>query len=172
MYVNGLESVGDSAELDLAENFFWTIRPHPYNRIYSQFSNCDRADCVSSRWSTSATQVHHHITVSTIGSGDHKTIRLQRCANPRNKNLTTCNNGEYAEIKVGPWYPVWNRDKAGVRYGMYWLVSDIWQTDGTSFQLTVDNVRFYKEDGSEWKMALNGEPPDFGVGRGQSEVLA
>jgi len=170
LYVQG--NAGKSAELDLMENFDYPKEPADVNRVRSCFSTCEGYPCSPSRWEVSATRVNHHITVQvTREDGDH-VIRIHRCTNPRGKNLTTCKNGQTATIRNLQNFPIWQKDVAKERYAKYWLVSDIWWTSDTNFMLRVDNVKFFNDDNTEWKMALNGDPPEFqSIRRRRSSVV-
>merc|ERR1739845_283158 len=121
-------------------------------------------------WGGVATKVNHHITIkATQDPTDGRVIRVHRCPNPQGQNLTTCDAGTYSEIRVqkkGPpnvlptdWFRIWNKDVAKEHYANYWLVADMWWTSNTDFQLSVDNMKFYKDNGEEWIMPLDGPPP-------------
>lgn len=84
--------------------------------------------------------------------------------------MKTCpHSSSFSEIKVqkppppgvqkDKWFKIWNKDVAGEHYAHYWLVADMWWTSGDDFQLSVDNIRFFKDHGDEWKMDLKGPPP-------------
>merc|ERR1712151_433647 len=57
------------------------------------------------------------------------------------------------------WFPVWDKQSAKDKYGKYWLVADIWYTSETDFKLSLDNIKFHYNNGSEWTMPLGGPPP-------------
>lgn len=165
-----------AAEIDIIENYDQAGRGHDVNDVKSNFAQCGldsytKPYCQASGWGNVATAVNHHITVeSTEDPTDGRVIKVHRCPN-RGSNLTTCENNEFAEIKVAKpapagtaaeWFRVWNKDDAKERYAKYWLVIDMWWTSNTDFQLTADNVKFFKKDGTEWEMPLDvGNPPHF-----------
>lgn len=92
-------------------------------------------------------------------------IEIHRCPNS-GAPLKTCQSKDFASIKVTKqtsptiphWFPIWNKTEAGEKYGMYWLVTDIWWTSNSDFKLQVSNLRFFKDDGSEWKLPMYDVP--------------
>lgn len=169
-----------AAEIDIIENYDWLHRGEDVNSVKTAFAQCgiggDHAYtdpfCKPSDWGHVATALNHHITVkATQDPVNGRVIRVYRCPLKADENLTTCpSDSPYAEILAtkmpqpsrvvrADWFPVWNKDEAGDQYGMYWLVADIWWTSGTDFKLSVENVQFFYDNGTEWKMPLDGPPP-------------
>lgn len=169
-----------AAEIDLVENYDNGRLGQDVNKVATNFAQCGmngpyaytRPYCHRSEWGAVATTLNHHLTVKAFEDDvDGRVIRVYRCPLPLAGSLTSCPEGSpYSEIRVTKmpqpwgvaredWFPVWNKDIAGDHYGKYWLVADMWWTSGTDFKLSVKNVRFFLDNGTEWKMPLSGPPP-------------
>jgi hypothetical protein len=172
-----------AAEIDIIENYDQNGRGHDVNDVRSNFAQCGIGGsfsytddfCKPSSWGHVATEVQHHISVkATEDPTDGRVIRVHRCKNPDDKNLTTCDSSDFSEIRVEKsiagttiekedWFRVWNKELAGERYGKYFLVIDMWWTSDTDFKLSADNVKFFFDDGKEWVMDMTvGNPPIAG----------
>jgi len=164
-----------AAEIDILENYDQQHRGSDVSSLNSNFAQCGDVSytigwCKPSGWGIPANAVNHHVTVTATEEGaDGRVIRVHRCPNPAGSPLQTCTSGPFSEIKVTKapppgvqkekWFKVWNKEIAGQHYGHYWFVTDLWWTSNTDFQLSVDNLKFFNNDGSEWKMPLDGAPP-------------
>lgn len=164
-----------AAEIDLVENYDWKRRGSDMNSLQSAFAQCGIVGyttpwCKASYWGQDATRLNHHITVKVETSTEGRVVRVYRCSNSADSKMSTCPHGSYyAEIKVDKpppagvpkdkWFPIWNKEVAGKYYANYWLVADMWLTSNTDFKMKVDNVKFFHNEGTEWKMELNGLAP-------------
>jgi len=161
-----------AAEIDLVENYDQNLRGQDVNNVNTNFAQCGippytQPYCRSSSWGPVATQLKHHVTLkATVDKVDGRIINVYRCP----EGLSTCpDSSPNAQIKVqkaappgtqDKWFPVWNKEVAKEHYGKYWLVADMWWTSATDFKLSVDNVKFFFDNDTEWKMDLStGNPP-------------
>jgi len=171
-----------AAEIDLIENYDYRRRHLDMNNVQTAFAQCGVLPytlpyCQSNYWGPVATTVNHHITLQvTNSSSDGRVIRVYHCPNSGSERAKTCGvsgSWPFAEIKVekappanvprDKWFPIWNKAVAKEHYAKYWLVADMWWTSNNDFKLTADNVKFFKNDGTEWKMDLHGPPPTVDV---------
>mmetsp|Transcript_118822 Transcript_118822/g.236720 ORF Transcript_118822/g.236720 Transcript_118822/m.236720 type:complete len:387 (-) Transcript_118822:273-1433(-) len=156
-----------SAEIDVIENYdYKKTRLHQDgSKVKTQFSQCDpdlhpqdAQWCTSTHWNVDSTKIDHHVEVSAQDRpGQGRVIEVKHC--DRNNR---CGSARMFATKPGlpsSFFPVWKKASAGDMYGHYWMVLDIWYTSGTDFSLDISNVKFHKDDGSEWKMPLKGDPP-------------
>jgi len=159
-----------AAEIDLIENYDHTRRGYDVNQVKTVFALCDpklpgqhwtAPFCKPLKWGVEATTVDHHITLSAWNDArEGRVIEIKHCVKTK-APIQTCTASEAAFIKVTKanpgvpdWFPIWNKTIAGSRYGHYWLVTDLWWTSNTAMFLRTDNLRFFNDDGSEWKMPL------------------
>jgi len=179
MYPKGKEwfDLARSGEIDIIENYRYKHGGEDVNSVRTNFGQCGETEdthdhCKLSNWDGNAGKVNHHVSVKTTHDPtDGRIIRVHHCENPQGVPLSTCDSEEFGEIKVTKpppsdisredWFRVWNKGIAKDRYAKYWFVTDIWWTSGTDFKLSVDNIRFFKADDSEWIMPLDGAPPSF-----------
>jgi hypothetical protein len=165
-----------AAEIDMVENYDQQHRGQDVNSVNSNFAQCGDLPytlpyCQSSGWGAVATSLNHHVTVSAAEQGSEgRVINVYRCPQDATGSVTTCPDSSlHSSIKVtkpGPanvpkekWFKIWNKDVAKDLYAHYFIVIDMWWTSGTDFKLSADNIKFFKNDGSEWKMPLDDPPP-------------
>mmetsp|Transcript_105289 Transcript_105289/g.307784 ORF Transcript_105289/g.307784 Transcript_105289/m.307784 type:complete len:346 (-) Transcript_105289:71-1108(-) len=184
-----LYSVADAsekaAEIDLVENYVQAGRGFDVDDVKSNFAKCDptipgmqwtAGYCKAVDWGLHATAVGHHVTLAAKEEGtEGRVVEVRHCTQPS----SSCTAGDYSSIKVTKpnptvpdWFPVWNKEKAGARYGHYWLVADLWWTSDTDFKLNVSGVRFFFDNGTEWRMPLIGSDAGSLEGPDLSGMLA
>jgi hypothetical protein len=169
MHYSDTDASGKAAEIDLLENYNQAAEQSKSdaNGLATNFAQCGIDGytlpyCKRSVWFESATDVDHHITLKAHEDQDgHRVFEVRRCRNT-GAPMETCNDGDFAQIQVQKpaygidnWFPIWNRDVVGDDYAKYWLAADMWYTSETDFTLGVDNVRFFTDDDTEWKMPLD-----------------
>jgi len=172
-----------SAEIDVIENYdFLRTKLHQDgNKVKTQFSQCDPDQkpqdsqwCSSAHWNVDATKIDHHVEINAQNlPGQGRVIEVKHC--DRNDQ---CGSAKLFATKPGlpsGWFPVWNKASAGDKYGHYYIILDIWFASGTDFSLDISNLKFHKDDGSEWKMPLKGDPPPVKppalLGQGNASTL-
>lgn len=176
MLTNSVATVAKDAEIDMIENIDGTQAWGPINRLHTQFSDCgqnyvpaSKPYCQNFDWSgVNSFAVDHHITLKVHDEGDNgRRIEICHCAGTGRE---TCGDDSLGcaniwvdkgarEYDPPTGFPVW-RDDAGAWKGHYWLVADIWKTQNQfNFRLSVDNVTFFDNNGTPWKMPLDGPPP-------------
>jgi len=175
MLYSGEDDSTKAAEIDIIENYDYMKLGSDSSLVKTTFAQCGQPGeyswtetiCKAMDWTEPAGRISTHITLKALTEDGKRVLRVHRCSQP----ATTCDDSsEYAEIKVesdpptpdidrNEWFPVWNKDIAREWYGHYWLMADIWWTSGTDFELSVGNVSFYFDNGTAWKMPLDGPPP-------------
>lgn len=161
-------AAGKAAEIDLLENYAqWAEEARvDASGLYTNFAQCGIDSytlpyCTRTIWSEGATDVDHHITLKARQDPtDGRVIEVRHCRNS-DTPMETCDQGQVASMKVEKpaddivnWFPIWNKDEVGDNYAKYWLAADMWYTSDTDFTLEVDNVHFFHDDDTEWKMPL------------------
>eukprot|EP00927_Polykrikos_kofoidii_P068610 TRINITY_DN63956_c0_g1_i1.p1 TRINITY_DN63956_c0_g1~~TRINITY_DN63956_c0_g1_i1.p1 ORF type:complete len:319 (+),score=37.11 TRINITY_DN63956_c0_g1_i1:48-1004(+) len=174
-----------SAEINLIENRNETTYGHGSNDLHSSFPSCApdgpafaSGYCTPLRWDAEASDIDHHITLSARDDQvDGRVFEIRHCRNTASP-ISTCSSDDFAAIWVSKpnpgapdWLPVWNRTRMGDRFGHYWLVSDIWHTSNTDFELSVSNLRFFRDDGSEWLMPLDDGVQDSGLDNAAADSI-
>jgi hypothetical protein len=169
-----------AAEIDLIENYSGSWGD--MSSVASNFAQCGITDytlayCKNSHWPQRATEINHHITLKAHEDpNDGRVFEVRRCPNT-GAPMETCEEGDFSQIKVQKpapsipdWFPIWNKDLVGDNYAKYWLAVDMWLTSDTDFAITVNNVQFFQDDDTEWKMPL--DYGDVEVATQQTEVQA
>jgi len=168
MLYSDTDASGKAAEIDLLENYnqAGAQSKSDVSGLATNFAQCGIDGytlpfCTRSVWSEGATDVNHHITLKAHEDQGHRVFEVRRCRN-NGAPMDTCNDGNVATIQVQKpapgidnWFPIWNKDVAGDKYAKYWIAADMWYTSNTDFVLSVDNVRFFQDDDTEWKMPLD-----------------